>query len=134
MRMHQFRSSLAAIAGVGIFFAVLHTEFLIAWFCMVPLFASVEGATLRVAARLGFITGAVLSACGFYWMIAGAEKFTGSSAWYGLGVFALCLLVFSLYWSLLLLAFAWWKKGRGPLTSALLAGSLWVCAEAGLQG
>ena len=157
MRTYGFRSYLAAgLAGVGIFLAVLHTVFALAWVCMVPLFvavdgaAAVKGATMvkgttmvngaaffatapYAAARMGFVTGAFLSVCGFYWMIPGAETFTGNSAWYGIAVFVLCMAAFSLYWSMLLFVFAWLRRRLTALSVALLAGSLWVCAEAGLQ-
>lgn len=159
MRTYGFRSYLAAgLAGVGIFLAVLHTVFALAWVCMVPLFVAVDGASVVkgasvvegaaaakgatvakraspfAAARMGFVTGVFLSVCGFYWMIPGAETFTGNSAWYGVAVFVLCMIAFSLYWSLLLFVFAWLKQGLlATVVGALLAGSLWVCAEAGLQ-
>ncbi|TDW96332.1 apolipoprotein N-acyltransferase [Dinghuibacter silviterrae] len=124
MRTYRFRLYLAAsLAGVGIFFAVLHTVFALAWVCMVPLFAALEGARRGDAAKLGFVTGLTLSLCAFYWMIPGAQTFTGSSIWYGVAVFAVCTLLLSLYWAILAAC------SRGVLAAA----ALWVCAEAGLQ-
>lgn len=136
MPVHRFRSSLAVLAGVAIFFAVLHTEFLLAWVCLGPFFMSLDGAGLRAAARLGFVTGAVVSMLSFYWMIAGAETFTGSSVWYGVAVFALCTVAFSLYWAVLGLLFARLTRpgaARRFAHPALIAACLWVCAEAALQ-
>jgi apolipoprotein N-acyltransferase len=132
MRTYRYRSYLAAsLAGLGIAFSVLHTVFLLAWVCMVPLFMCVESGSPRRTARMGFITGVVISLCGFSWMIPGAETFTGSSIWYGIAVFVLCTMVFSAYWAGLLYVFAWMKPTPGRW-AALLAASLWVCAEAGL--
>lgn len=132
MRTYRYRSYLAALlAGLGISFSVLHTVFPLAWVCMVPLFMCVESSSPRRTARMGFMTGVVISVCGFSWMIPGAETFTGSTVWYGIAVFVLCTLVFSAYWAVLLYVFAWMKPVSGRW-SALLAASLWVCAEAGL--
>jgi apolipoprotein N-acyltransferase len=149
----------AALAGIGIFFAVLHTVFVLAWVCMVPLFAALEGAVggasapprggspsagqrppgrrsgPRTAARLGFVTGLAISVCAFSWMIPGAQTFTGASIWYGIAVFAACTVIFPLYWAALTWAYIWLKDGavRAWGGGALLAGALWVCAEAALQ-
>lgn len=135
MRAYRYRTGLeASLSGLAAFFAVEHTVFLLAWVCLVPLFVGVERGGGMCA---GLLMGAVLSICGFSWMIPGARTFTGSSAWYGVGVFFICTLVFSAYWGVLLFVFARLKpSGNGrmvALRAALLAGALWVCAEAGLQ-
>ncbi len=105
------------------------------------------------AAALGFVTGLTLSVCSFYWMIPGAAKFTGASVWYGVGVFLACTLWFSGYWALVLYVYGLLSSRRvGPGAAAepvppgaavqtrrrnrrlaLLAASLFTCAEAGLE-
>lgn len=117
----------AGLSGVVIYCAVLHMIFVLAWVCLVPLFYFLGGLKARQAAGLGLTTGLALSACAFYWMIPGAERFTGSSAWYGVGVFLLCTALFSGYWALITLLMGQLKR------SALVAASLFTCAEAALE-
>lgn len=65
-----------------------------------PLFVAIQNAGVKKAFKAGLIFGAGISIIGFYWMIPGAERFTGNSVFYGIGVFLISALFFSLFWGL----------------------------------
>ncbi|HWK06788.1 MAG TPA: apolipoprotein N-acyltransferase [Puia sp.] len=134
----------AAVSGLALFFAVLHTVFLLSWVALVPLFFVLEQASPRLASQTGSWTGLVLAVCTFSWMIPGAETFTGAPVIYGIAIFLLCTIIFSAGWAVLCRVFVWlrnrhrsfrlWGRHRSFLPEALLAAALWTLAEAGLQG
>jgi apolipoprotein N-acyltransferase len=124
----------AAVSGLALFFAVLHTVFLLSWVALVPLFFVLDATSPRLASRTGAGTGLVLALCAFGWMIPGARTFTGGPVIYGIAIFLLCTIIFSAGWAALCGVFVWLRsRHRSFLPEALLAAALWTLAEAGLQ-
>jgi apolipoprotein N-acyltransferase len=83
---------LSFLSGVLTFIAVCHINFMIAWFCLVPLFMVLNMQSSKNSLRLGLVFGLAISVFGFYWMIPGAERFTGASIFYGILAFIYRLL------------------------------------------
>lgn len=90
----------AFLSGAITVIAVTHTNYILGWICFVPLFMVLQNAPRKVAFKTGLLFGAAISVIGFYWMIPGAERFTGSSVFYGIGVFLLSAIFFSAFWGL----------------------------------
>lgn len=116
----------AAISGLLVYFAVLQTVPFLAWVALVPLFL-VLGSRARSADPYsgflpGLIAGVTFSVFAFAWMIPGAHSFTGASAGYGIAIFLLCVVAYSLGCALLL-----WR------TPLVLIAPVWVLAETALQ-
>ena len=131
-----FKSLWAAplLAGILTFMAVSHSNFFFAWGCYVPLFLSLINSTAKQAFRRGAVFGLAIALFAFYWMIPGAERFTGKSIFYGIGVFLISVLFLSLYFGLLMYSFSKLKKKeaayRNVFLDALLAASVFTVAEA----
>lgn len=105
-----------AISGLCIFFAVLHTNFLLAWVALTPLF-------LRAKIFLpALIAGVIFSVCSFAWIIPGAHAFTGASIGYGIAIFLLCVIVFAAGFAGLC-----WISTR--IRHVLYVASVWVLVE-----
>ena len=73
-------------------------------------------------------------ALAFFWMIPGAERFTGYSMLYGVGVFLISAVFYSLFCGAFLSAFSALKKSDNKLRSivinSILAGAIFCVAEA----
>ncbi|HEX5153538.1 MAG TPA: apolipoprotein N-acyltransferase [Parafilimonas sp.] len=91
----------AIISGLLAFIALVEINFIVGWICFVPVFISMLKANVKQSFKQGFIFGFVLSCLSFYWMISGAERFTGYNFLYGLGVFLICTLIMAVYWACL---------------------------------
>jgi apolipoprotein N-acyltransferase len=114
------------LSGLCVYHAVLQTVPFLVWIALVPLFL-VLGGQSRSADRYsgflpGLIAGATFSVFAFAWMISGAQTFTGTSVGYGIAIFLLCVVVFSLSCALLL-----WR------TPLVLIAPVWVLAETAVQ-
>ena len=104
MLKKNFSSNLGPVfSGILVFIAMGEINFVIGCICFAPLFISSFDKTAKQHFKQGFILGVVSSSFGYSWMISGAERFTGYSFIYGLGVFLICTLVLALYWALLFL-------------------------------
>ena len=121
-------SGLLAIA------AVTHVNFWLSWLYFVPLFFVLVNATRKTALRAGFVFGATLGIPSFYWMIPGAERFTGSSNAYGIIVCLFSVLVLALYFAFINWLFAFLKQQKqtrfGFLLDALLIAAIYATSEA----
>lgn len=91
----------AIISGIAIAIATSKTNYVLGWVCFVPLFMILPGSNPKTAFKAGFLCGLVISTICFYWMIPGAERFTGNSVLYGVGVFLLSSFFFSAYFGLI---------------------------------
>lgn len=91
----------ALFSGILTVIAVTQTSYILGWICFVPLFMVLQNIDSKTGFKSGLLFGAVISVIGFYWMIPGAERFTGSSVFYGIGVFLLSGIFFSAFWALL---------------------------------
>jgi apolipoprotein N-acyltransferase len=121
------------ISGVLTFIAVGQINYVINWICYIPLFISIINSKPRQAFKRGFVFGLALSCLGFFWMIPGAERFTGNSIMYGIGVFLVSAFLFSLYHGAILWCFTFLKNkketiGSVAVNSMLIAG-LYTLAE-----
>src|ERR1700712_1856840 len=74
LRLIRYPAIIAS--GLLLFFSISHTNFLLAWICLVPLYIVLFDSSPRQALFTGLLTGLVLSACAFEWMIPGAQTFT----------------------------------------------------------
>lgn len=124
----------ACISGVLAFIAVLHVNFLLSWFYFIPLFFVLITASKKTAFRSGFIFGVALALPSFYWMIPGAERFTGSSMIYGILVFLFSTLLLSLYFAFINWLFVSLKKKHDSkysfIVNAILIAAIYSAAEA----
>ncbi|TKK71872.1 apolipoprotein N-acyltransferase [Ilyomonas limi] len=122
------------IAGILTFIALSRSNFLFAWICYVPLFFSLFNKTPKQWFASGLIFGGVIAVFAFYWMIPGAERFTGNSILYGIGVFILSALFLALYFGVLLYCFSKIKISNehypNIYINALLAAAVFTVAEA----
>ena len=125
---------LALISGILTFMAIGHINFLFSWICYVPLFAAIYNKPARQAFKTALVFGFTFSCVAFFWMIPGAERFTGYSMLYGIGVFLISAIFYSLFCGALLWCFSALKKADNKLgsiiTNSILAGSLFCIAEA----
>lgn len=95
--MNRYTPIVGAIAsGLCLFVAVQHTVFLLAWLAFVPVFIPLFKRATLSPFRAGLIMGATLACCAFAWMIPGIQSFTGLSAAYGVLLFLICVLLFSI--------------------------------------
>ncbi len=123
-----------AISGLFTFIAICQTNFLLGFICYVPLFISVFNQPAKVSFTRGFLFGLIFSIFAFYWMIPGAERFTGYSKWYGFAVFLLSALLFSLYSGCLIFCVGAIKKNvnnsRPFILNSIVAACIFCMAEA----
>jgi apolipoprotein N-acyltransferase len=122
------------VSGLLGFIAICQINFFISWICYITLFISIEKATPGITFRKGCVFGAVFSCLAFFWMIPGAEKFTGHSVFYGIGVFLISLGFVSLYFGFVLWSFAALKKReegfRAVFINSILIASIFCVGEA----
>jgi apolipoprotein N-acyltransferase len=97
------------------------------------LFISIYSKSAKQIFKTALIFGFAFSCFAFSWMIPGAERFTGYSMLYGLGVFLISAAFFSLYSAFLLYCFASLKRSSDQVNSILinsiLAASIFCVAE-----
>ena len=129
-KLKKYRSSAsiagAALSGLGVYFAVLQTAPFLVWVALVPLFLALGSQPRSAQQYSGFIHGLVAGGTfaifAFAWMISGAHTFTGASVGYGIAIFLLCVIAFSLSCALLL-----WR------TPLVLIAPVWILAETAVQ-
>jgi len=121
------------LSGLLTFFAVCHINFLVSWICYLPLFIAITGQSKKNVLRRVVVFGCTFSVLAFFWMIPGAQRFTGSSMLYGLGVFLISTLFYTLYCVAIFFIFLTFKKKEKKFLSiiinALLIASLFCLAE-----
>jgi len=124
---------LVAVSAILVFIAVLKINLILALFCFVPLFIVLQNSRKQYV-KTGIVFGITLSLISFFWMIPGAQRFTGSSILYGLLVFSFSAVVLTLYWMLLFTVFDFLQKEEqrkaDVIMNAALAGCIWVLGEA----
>ncbi len=130
----KYRNEIAiSVSAILVFIAVLEVNFFLSWLCFVPLFWVLQN-NKTSGVKSGLIFGVVLSLISFYWMIPGAQRFTGTSVLYGIAVFLFSSFILILYWVGLFLVFTFLqipvKKNRDVVINSLIAGCLWVLGEA----
>lgn len=125
---------LAIISGIVTFMAICQINSFFSWICYVPLFAAIYNKPARQAFKTALVFGFTFSCLAFFWMIPGAERFTGYSMLYGIGVFLISAIFYIFFCTMLLWCFSVLKKAGNNLssiiTNSILAGALFCIAEA----
>ncbi|CAN5559513.1 apolipoprotein N-acyltransferase [soil metagenome] len=133
-KLIQSKWILPFVSGVLTFIAVGHINFILGWICFVPLFVKVINQPAKASFRSGFIFGSAITIFGFYWMIPGAERFTGNSIFYGIGVYIISVAFFAVWCGLVTFCFSFLKmqqKQKMALAdNAILAGAVFCGGEA----
>ena len=109
----------AVISGLLTYIAICHINFIFSWICYVPLFISIYNKSAKQAFKTALIFGFTFSCFAFFWMIPGAERFTGYNMLYGLGVFLISAIFYTLFCAALLYCFAVLKKRDESLRSII---------------
>src|SRR4051812_10397380 len=87
----------AIIAGLCLFVAVQQAVFILGWIALVPVLVPLFGKHPTLTPfRAGLISGAAFSCLAFAWMITGIPAFTGLPIGYGVALFLVCAVLFSL--------------------------------------
>ena len=85
------------LSGLLTLLATLQINFLPGWICYLPFFIVLLQSSLKVSFRAGLIFGLVIAIPSFFWMLAGANRFTGTESIYGFLVYLISSLFLSLY-------------------------------------
>lgn len=124
----------AIISGVLAYVAICQINFFLSWICYVPLFISIHNKSARQVLKIAVIYGFTFSCFAFFWMIPGAERFTGYSMFYGLAIFLGSAFFYSVFCAALFYCFTSIKRpgsGLKPvILNAVLAAALFCIAEA----
>lgn len=122
------------VSGILVFFSVGHVIFIANWLCFVPLFCVLVTCNKKDAFRAGVIFGVSLAVPSFYWMIPGAQRFTGSSSLYGVIVFLFSAAMLSLYFASLNYLFSWLRSNVKSkyffILDAVLIAAIYTSGEA----
>jgi len=114
--------------------SVCYLNIVLIWVCFVPLFIFSDRLTVKNAFKVGCYFGGAVAIAGFYWMIPGAERFTGSSILYGIIVFGISGCFFSLFFGSLTCCFSLLKTGKNTryatFANALIMASIFCIGEA----
>ena len=121
-------------SGLLFYIAICHINFMLSWICYVPFFLSIYNKSTKRVLKNAVIFSLTFSCFAFYWMIPGAERFTGYNIFYGLGIFLISTTFYILFITALLYCFIVLKKKadhlRSVIINSILAGSLFCIAEA----
>ena len=129
---------MALASGLFTFIAMLaYTNFLLGWICFVPLFMALQNRLSKKCFKAGLIFGLAIAIPSFYWMIAGAQKFTGNNGMYGYVVLIISSIILSLYFGSINYCFSILRIKKGFkfsfLFNALLIACVYVTSEAMLM-
>lgn len=121
------------LSAVLTWFAIVYTNVFVACFCMAPLFIINFNASVKAGFRSGLLFGLVVGVLIVYWMIPGTEKFTSNSWLYGVPIFLLSSVLFSLYFASIIFCFnlirGKQKNNFSLWQHALLVACIWAVAE-----
>lgn len=121
-------------SGILTFIAMCEINFVLSWICYIPLFISINKISPKNAFKKGLFFGGAIAFVAFFWMIPGAERFTGHSMFYGLGVMIVSLIFLSLYHACVVWFFVKLKKNetqlRSDIINAVLIAAIICVAEA----
>lgn len=125
---------LAIISGILTYMAICHIIFVVSWVCYIPLFVSIYNKPAKQAFKTALVFGFTFSCLAFFWMVPGAERFTGYSMLYGAGVFLISAIFYSFFCGAFLSGFSAVKKSdnnfRSIIINSILAGATFCIAEA----
>lgn len=123
----------AVISAVLTLVADLYIHFVFGLICYIPLFIALQRTSKREAFKSGVIFGLTLSLLSLYWMVPGAERFTGNSMLYGLIVYILSCAVGAIYFAVVNWSFASLKfkeqTSSSYIYNGLLISAIYVIGE-----
>lgn len=125
---------MALLSGFLTAIAICYTNIVLIWVCFIPLFILLHHLSPKEGFKAGLYFGGAVAIAGFYWMIPGAERFTGSSILYGIIVFAISGCFFSLFFGLITLCFSLLKTAKNAVADAILMACIFCMGEALLTG
>ena len=132
-KIFNYRILAVFVSAVFTFFNICRIEFLFSWICFVPLFIYIIDSIPRESFKTGLLFGFAFSIFCFYWVIPGAEKFTGNSPVYGILAWCIFAAFFSVFYGLILYLFSHLKiqeESRKALwINSLLIATLFTLAE-----
>lgn len=125
--------AMAFLSGILAVIACDYVNFLPGWICFVPLFIVLQTRSRKEYFKAGFIFGLTIAIPSFFWMVTGAERFTGSATIYGYVVFIISSLFLSLYFGCINYCFNILKTQNNNsfsfLINALLIACIYVIGE-----
>lgn len=121
---------LTFMSGLIAGYTILHSVFILAWVCFVPLFVALHQKTLKQSVMLGMVFG-FASYLNCLWIVTLTSTFTGSGIVIGLMVMLVCTLVTVLYRVLMMLGLFFISsfKSKNLIVNALNFASAWVLME-----
>ena len=123
----------AFFAGVITFVAQLQVNFIPGWFCFIPLFIVLQNENAKTCFRAGLIFGLTIGLVSFFWMIEGAERFTGRSSLYSYWVFCISAAGLSFYFGLVNYCFARLRLNSKvfslPVLNGIIVSALYILGE-----
>lgn len=127
LKLLRSTAFMALMSGFLTAFAVTNLNVIIIWISFVPLLMVLRPLAPKKAFKAGLFFGAAIAFVLFFWMIPGAQRFTGSSLLYGLIVFVISGLFFSLFFALVTWGFSLLKRDRDNRYAAIANGVLIAC-------
>lgn len=108
------------VASLLVFISICRVNFYTGWIAFMPLFMCVINASSKKCFRSGLVFGAAFSCFAYFWMIAGAQRFTGYNFLYGTGVMLLCTVFVAFYWGCLLFCYSLLQRPLRNIADVLL--------------
>lgn len=129
---------MAVIAGFLTFLSVLAViNPVTGWFCFALLFSALREKSPKIYFNTGILFGAAIALPSYFWMIEGAQTFTGGNTIYGYLVFILSSCLLALYFGVLLYScrrFMFKENSRAFIfINALIISAVFVTFEAALM-
>ena len=97
---------LPIMSAVLTYFNICKVDFFFSWICYIPLFIFILYSSPKQSFKTGALFGFAFSIPCFFWIIPGAERFTGHSIAYGIAVFFLFVVFFSIFFGVILYIFS----------------------------
>ena len=123
----------AFFAGIITFVAQLQVHFIPGWFCFIPLFMILQKETVKRCFRAGLVFGLTIGLLSFYWILEGAERFTGNSSVYSYLVFSISCVGLSIYFGLVNVIFSFIRiktdHNAKHFFNALLLSAIYILGE-----
>ncbi len=108
------------VAALLVFISICRIDFYTGWIAFTPLFMCIINASSKKCFRSGLVFGAAFSCFAYYWMITGAQRFTGYNFLYGTGVMLLCMVFVAFYWGCLLFCYSLLQRPLRNVADVLL--------------
>ena len=129
---------IAFVSGLLTFISMLaYINPVTGWVCYVLFFMAIKDLTLKESFRAGLVFGLAIAIPSFYWIVEGAQRFTGSEGIYGLLVYIISTCLLALYFGGVTYCFGLVKtkdsRSFSGLLNALIIACVFVTGEAMLM-